>query len=201
MPTKHFLTDAQLESLNSPVRLAIIQRLELDKQATVRELAHRMGKAATALYHHIRELEEIGLLRVVGEKKGTRRPEAVYATVSPYLSSAEAVKTEKGREIYSRAGGRVADAAARAFSSAVQHGDTRFNGPYRNAAVRFYVLRTDKKKLARLNQILQELEEIACQSCEEGEEIQLSVLLSPISSRKKTASQERDVGVRASVRN
>lgn len=179
MQTKHFLTEAQLESLNSPMRLAIIQRLEVDKEATVRELAHRMGKAATALYHHIRELEENGLLRIIGERKGTRRPEAIYAMVAPYLSSAKAVKTEKGREIYSRSSSRVADAAARAFSSAVQRGDARFDGTYRNAAIRFYVLRADKQKLARLNQILQELEEIACHSCEDGEEIQLSVLLSP----------------------
>jgi DNA-binding transcriptional ArsR family regulator len=186
MQTKHFLTEAQLESLTSPIRLAIIQRLEVDKQATVRDLAHRMGNAATALYHHIRELEEIGLLRIVGERRGTRRPEAIYAMVAPYLSSAEAVKTEKGREIYSRSGGRVADAAARAFSSAVQHGDARFDGAYRNAAVRFYVLRADRKKLARLNQILQELEEVACDSCEDGEEIQLRVLLSPIGSKKES---------------
>lgn len=82
MPQKHLLTESQLESLNSPVRLAIIQRLEVDKQATVRELAHRMGKATTALYHHIKGLEEVGLLRVVGEKKGARRPEAVYALIA-----------------------------------------------------------------------------------------------------------------------
>ena len=186
MPTKHFLTEAQLESLNSPVRLAIVQRLDVDKQATVRELAHRMGRAATALYHHIKELEEIGLLRVVGEKKGTRRPEAVYATVSSYLSSAKAVKTERGREIYARSSARVADAASRAFSSAVQQGRARFDGPSRNAAIRFYVLRADKKKLARLNQILEELEEIACHSCEEGEEIQLSVLLSPTGKKERS---------------
>jgi DNA-binding transcriptional ArsR family regulator len=184
MQTKHFLTEAQLESLNSPIRLAIIQRLEVDKKATVRDLAHRMGRAATALYHHIRELEEVGLLRIAGERKGTRRPEAVYAMVAPYLSSAKAVKTEKGREIYSRSSGRVADAAARAFSSAVQHGDARFDGANRNAAIRFYVLRADKKKLARLNQILRALEEIACHSCEEGEEIQLSILLSPIGKKE-----------------
>lgn len=188
MPIKHFLTEAQLESLNSPARLAIIQRLEIDKQATVRELAQRMGKAPTALYHHISELEKIGLLRAVGEKKGTRRPEAVYAMVASYLSSAEAVKTEQGREIYSRAGKRVADAAARTFSTAVQQGDARFHGRRRNAAVRFYILRANKEKLVRLNQILQELEEIACHSSEEGEEIQLSVLLSPVSSRKEGRS-------------
>jgi hypothetical protein len=106
--------------------------------------------------------------------------------VSPYLSSAEAVKTETGREIYSRSGVRVADAAARAFSTAVRRGEARFHGASRNAAIRFYVLRADKKKLARLNQILQELEEIACHSCEEGEEIQLSILLSPTGGKKES---------------
>lgn len=92
--------------------------------------------------------------------------------------------TEEGREIYSRSGTRVADAAARAFASAVQRKQARFEGTSRNAAIRFYVLRADSTKLARLNKLLHDLEEEACQSCEEGEEIQLTVLLSPNSKRE-----------------
>ncbi|MEZ2348776.1 helix-turn-helix domain-containing protein [Terriglobus sp. RCC_193] len=180
MPKKHVLTLEQLESLTSPIRLAIIQRLEMDKQATARELAHRMGRPATALYHHLKQMENLGLIRVAAEQKGTRRPEAVYAMVANQFSSSEAVKTPEGRETYGRAGTRVADAGARAFSSAVSSGEARFTGAERNAMVRFFVLRADKKKLRRLNALLQELEEEATQSCEEGEEIQLTVLLSAI---------------------
>jgi predicted ArsR family transcriptional regulator len=183
MPTKHVLTQAQLESLTSPIRLAIVQRLEIDKRATARELAERMGRSATALYHHLKQLEDVGLARIVAERKGPRRPEAVYAMVADNLSSEEAVKTMNGRQTYGRAAARVADASSRAFSAAVAHSDTRFDGQYRNAMVRFYVLRADKKKIAQLNALLNELEDAAMHPCDEGEEIQLTVLLSPLRSK------------------
>ena len=183
MPKKHFLNQVQLESLTSPIRLAIVQRLEVDRQATARELARRMGRPVTSLYHHLRQLEAVGVLRIVGERKGARRPEAVYAMVADYLSSAEAVKTRKGRETYSRAALRVAEAGARAFSAAVAHGQPRFDGEQRNAMVRFFVLRADSRKMARLNRLLSELEEAAAHSCEDGDEIQLTVLLSALPSK------------------
>src|SRR5215469_8082096 len=102
MPKTHILNLAQLESLTSPVRLAIIQRLEIDREATARELAERMGRPVTALYHHLKLLEDAGLVRVVGERTGPRRNQAVYAMIADHLSSAEAVKSEQGREIYAR---------------------------------------------------------------------------------------------------
>jgi predicted ArsR family transcriptional regulator len=183
MAKKHFLTQNQLESLTSPVRLAIVQRLEIDKEATAREIARRLGRPVTSLYHHLKQLEDAGVLRVVAERKGARRPEAVYAMVAEYLSSAEAVRTQRGRKTYARAAARVADAGARAFSAAVAHGKPRFEGDPRNAMVRYYLIRADSKKLAALNRLLAELEDVATHSSEEGEEIQLTILLSPCSRR------------------
>jgi DNA-binding transcriptional ArsR family regulator len=183
MPTKHFLTQAQLESLTSPVRLAIVQRLEVDRTATAGELARRMGRPVTSLYHHLKQLEEAGVLRVVEERQTARRPEAVYALVADYLSSAEAVKTPEGRRIYGRAAVRVADAGARAFTAAVAQDAPRFEGDRRNALVRFYTLRANTKTLARLNQLLDELDAAAVNSDEDGEEIQLTLLMSPMPSK------------------
>ncbi|HEY5338237.1 MAG TPA: helix-turn-helix domain-containing protein [Rhizomicrobium sp.] len=183
MPKKHLLTQTQLESLTSPIRLAIVQRLDVDKEATARELAHRMGRPVTSLYHHLKQLEEIGVLRVVAERKGARRPESVYATVANHLSSADAIKTANGRRTYARAALRVAEAGARAFSAAVAKGSPKFEGEQRNAMVRYYVLRADGKKMARLNKLLNELGDEAGQSCEDGDEIQLSILLSAMPSK------------------
>jgi predicted ArsR family transcriptional regulator len=180
MPKKHCLTQLQLESLTSPVRLAIVQRLEIDKEATADELAQRMGRPATALYHHLKQLTDVGVLRVVAKRKGSRRPAVVYAMVAGELSSAEAVKTRPGRETYGRAAARVADAGARAFAAALAQGDLRFEGRRRNAMVKYFVLRADGKKIARLNKLLRELEGVAAHSCEDGEEIQLTMLLSPV---------------------
>lgn len=183
MPKKHFLNATQLESLTSPVRLAIVQRMEIDKEVTARELAQRMGRPVTSIYHHLKQLEAVGVLRVVAERKGPRRPEAVYAMVGDYLSSAEAVRTQKGRQTYSRTAARVAEAGARAFSAAVADGNPRFDGEHRNTTARYYVLRADKRKITRINKLLRELEDAALHSCEDGEAIQLTILLSPLPSK------------------
>ena len=180
MPKKHLLSQIQLDSLSSPIRLAIIQRLEIDKQATAHELAQKMGRSVTSLYHHLKQLEEVGLLYVASERPGVRRPEAVYAMAVGRLSSANAVKTPQGRKTYGRTGARIADAGARAFTAAVTQGRPRFEGEERNTAAKHYVLRADKEKLAELNRLLAELGEAAVLSCESGEEIQLTILLSPL---------------------
>lgn len=180
MPKKHLLTQAQLESLTSPLRLAIVQRLEIDKQATARELAWRMGYPVTALYHHLKQLADAGVLRVVAERQGVGRPEAVYALIAEYLSSAKAVKTRPGRKTYGRAAARVADAGARAFAAAVARGSPKFAGKHRNTMAKYYLLRADKAKLARLNELLDELDGAATRSCEDGDEVQLTILLSPV---------------------
>jgi len=179
VPPKHFLNQRQLESLASPRRLAIAQRLEIDKKATARELAQRMGRPVTALYHHLKQLEDVGVLRVV-ERKGSRRPEAVYALIADHLSTAEAVKTREGRMTYGRAAVRVAEAGGRAFTAAMARESPNFDGEHRNAMVRYYLLRADKKKIARLNKLLNEVESLVGHSCEEGEEIHLTILLSPL---------------------
>ena len=180
MPRKHFLTQDQLESLTSPVRLAIIQRFEIDRETTARELARRMGRSVTSIYHHLKHLEAVGLLRVVAERKGVRRPEAVYAVVADYLSSAEAVKSRRGRKTYGRAALRVAEAGVRAFSAAMVRGNAVLDGEHRNALVRFYLLRADKRKIARLNALLEELDTAATDSGGDGDEIQLTILMSPL---------------------
>jgi hypothetical protein len=49
--------------------------------------------------------------------------------------------------------------------------------------VRYFVLRADRKKMARLNTLLNALEDAAAHSCEEGDEIQLTILLSALPSK------------------
>jgi len=180
MPRKHLLTLNQLESLTSPIRLAIVQRLELDRAATARDLAGRMGRPVTALYHHLQQLEEVGVLRAVGERKGPRRPEAIYALVADQLSTADVVKTRKGRETLGQGAIRVADAGSRAFARAMKHMEPRFEGSQRNAMVRFFMLRANKAKLAELNRLIDELDAAASEPGEDGEEIQLTWILTPV---------------------
>jgi DNA-binding transcriptional ArsR family regulator len=180
MSKKHLLTQSQLESISSPIRLAIVQRLEMYREATVRELADRMGRPVTALYHHLQQLQDVGVLHVVGERKGARRPEAVYALVADQLSTAEVVKTRKGRVTLGQGAIRVADAGGRAFSRAMTQMEPHFDGMQRNAMVRYFVLRANKAKLAELNRLINELDAAASEPSEDGEEIQLTWILTPL---------------------
>lgn len=180
---KHLLTQNQLESLTSPIRLAIVQRLEIEREATAREIADRMGRPVTALYHHLQLLEDAGVLRVVGERKGSRRPESIYALMADQLSTSGVAKTQKGRDTLGQAAIRVADAGGRAFSRAMAQTEPRFEGRHRNAMVRYFVLRANSRKLAELNRLIDALDAAASDPSDDGEEIQLTWLLTPMPSR------------------
>jgi hypothetical protein len=184
MSSKHFLTPAQLESLSSPVRIAIVQRFEMDREATARDLALRMGRSVTSLYYHLSALVDVGVLRVVGERPGARRPEAVYGLAGDSLSSAKAVKSAAGRRSYGRSAARVAEAGVRAFAAAVEAPHTAFEGEQRNALVRFFALRADAAHLARLNALLDEIEDAALRGSQEGQQLQLTILLAPLPDRE-----------------
>ena len=110
--------------------------------------------------------------------------------VTPTLAPATSLNdypTAQGKKTYSRAASRVADAGARAFAAAVAHGAPRFDGQQRNAMVRYFVLRASAEKIAGLNNLLDEMENLLAQSSDGGEEIQLTLLLSPLPSRASSA--------------
>lgn len=64
-PADVFWIDDQetLELLGDPVRLEILEQLSEPRSVT--EIAEAMGVPRTRLYHHVRLLEEAGLIRVV----------------------------------------------------------------------------------------------------------------------------------------
>jgi DNA-binding transcriptional ArsR family regulator len=78
-PASLVLTARQTGLLASPARLEIVEAFGALTRASARELAAHLGRSPGAVYHHVRALEQAGLLREVARRAGTRRPEAVYA--------------------------------------------------------------------------------------------------------------------------
>lgn len=67
-----------LRALASPARLEVIEGLQLGGASTVGELARRLGRAPSSLYHHLAQLEEAGVIERRGlaasqGKRGGRR--------------------------------------------------------------------------------------------------------------------------------
>lgn len=73
----------QLRALVSPVRQELVDMLQALGQASIAELAGRLGRPADGLYYHVRALIGAGLVLPVGRRAAGRREEQVYATIAP----------------------------------------------------------------------------------------------------------------------
>lgn len=71
-------TPARREAMASPLRLELLEHLGALGQATVKELAARMGKSPQALHYHVRLLTGTGILRIIDTRKSGPRDQAVY---------------------------------------------------------------------------------------------------------------------------
>ena len=76
--------------LASPLRAEIIGHLQTDGPQSIRELASRLARPASGLYHHVRLLERSGLLVEKARRRSGRREEAVYALTAPRAASRDA---------------------------------------------------------------------------------------------------------------
>ena len=80
------LNRRQTGILISPARLEILQAFAGLGRASARELAAHLRRPPGAIYHHVRMLEQAGLIGEVDRRAGSRRPEAVYAPVAERLA-------------------------------------------------------------------------------------------------------------------
>ena len=82
------LNRRQTGTLISPARLEIVEALSALGPASARDLAAHLGRPPGAVYHHVRRLEQAGLIAEVDTRRGPRRPEALYAPVADRLAVA-----------------------------------------------------------------------------------------------------------------
>jgi DNA-binding transcriptional ArsR family regulator len=64
----------QLRALASPARQAIVDIVAANGPSSVREIAIRCGRPASALYHHVRMLRKVGLLTASNTSSTHGRP-------------------------------------------------------------------------------------------------------------------------------
>ena len=68
----------QWRALSSKVRVQVVDQLELGGPRSVSEIAAELGLTTHALYHHFRQLEAAGIIRVDHSRRSGAREEAVY---------------------------------------------------------------------------------------------------------------------------
>ena len=71
-------TPLQLSVLASPVRNAIIEVMMERGPSSVAEIATSLDRSPESLYHHLKQLQRIGVVRIAERRKASRRVEKVY---------------------------------------------------------------------------------------------------------------------------
>lgn len=77
-------TTRKVRALASPLRRRFVDVLSGCGPASVREVAAEMHRPPATLYYHLRQLEDAGLVRAVGERATGKRPETLYSVVSDH---------------------------------------------------------------------------------------------------------------------
>jgi DNA-binding transcriptional ArsR family regulator len=147
------LNRRQTGVLVSPARLEIVEAFAALGRASARELAAHLRRPPGAIYHHVRMLEQAGLIAEVDRRRGPRRPEAVYAPVASRLAVAAGTSPDADRQALHtiravlRQAGRDVEAG---FARGVSTLKGRFHGIQLSAALK---PREVKRVLALLGEI------------------------------------------------
>jgi DNA-binding Lrp family transcriptional regulator len=71
-------TPAQLKALASPIRIELVGQFQSHGPMAIRELAEKTGRPADGLYHHVRQLLKVGILKEAESRRIGRRDEVVF---------------------------------------------------------------------------------------------------------------------------
>ena len=123
------LNRRQTGMLVSPARLEIMQAIAGLGRASAREVAAQLGRPPGAIYHHVRMLEQGGLIVEVERRAGTRRPEAVYALASERLAVAAGASAGADRQAL-QALRAVLRQAGRDVETAFARGSSKLKGRF-----------------------------------------------------------------------
>jgi DNA-binding transcriptional ArsR family regulator len=175
----------QIRALSSPLRHEIGDRLAAQGPLTVRELASELGMKPTAVYHHLKELEAVGLVRRAGERREGGRPAIAYATVAPLMRMARAARRPGNRKALARAGIAAATQAGRDYEKGFAPGHWAIEGAARNHWFFRVVTTPSKARLARINKLLDELATLVwTPDPDPGPPMSVAWFLAPLAERK-----------------
>jgi DNA-binding transcriptional ArsR family regulator len=179
----------QLKALQSAVRMDIVDRLVAVGPMSVKDLAAWTGKKATPIYHHLQQLENVGLVKRTHEFGTRGRPAAVYRASGSPVRWARAPLKVSNRKPMARIGRVVASQAAKDYALGFQASNWRIEGPKRNHWVFRCVARPSPKRLEKMNALLNELGELFWTPDPSPGELSVSIacFLSPL----QTSSSKR----------
>jgi len=171
----------QIRALASPLRHEIGDRLAANGPMTIAALASALGRRPTAIYHHVKKLEDVGLVRAREETGARGRPAVLYETIAPRMRLARAGRLPRNRAPLARAGAAAARQAARDYAAGFLAPHWTLEGRGRNHWFFRVVTAPSAARLKRINALFDELAELVWEpDPKPGPPISVAWFLSPL---------------------
>ena len=155
-PKTHWIREpAQIEAMISPLRQAIIDRIEALGPSSVADLARSLGRPADALYYHVHKLQQVGLLVETGSRSTARRDEALYDFPRRRWHIAYELADPSNVAAIRKATTSLLRQAGRDFDDGVEHPKARVKGPLRNLWSLRLEARLSRDEVREINRHLQ----------------------------------------------
>lgn len=180
-------TARHLETVAHPLRLEIIERLDLDGPDSIAGLGRKLDRRPNALSYHVRLLERAGVLARTGTRRAGRREEAIYDLAASRIALGIDRRSAAMRRAAARSAGTVLRMAHREIQKALDLGLCAVGAlPGRPLGRRVKTWLSDQdlvqveKKLEQLDRRLER-----CQRRRRGRPYALTVVLVPIGPERK----------------
>lgn len=177
----------QYDCLMSARRMEIVDQLANVGPTSVRSLAAMIGVKPSSLYHHIKQLEDVGLIEQAGVRTVNRRIEKLYKTPGAAMRYGLSLEDPKAYEIFKKLGEVQSRQTARDFARGLQSGQVIGSGPQKNAWIYRLVGAPDAVTMAKINEHLEAIAELFWQSTgADNPLIVMSAIVAPVPRQNKT---------------
>lgn len=169
----------QLRALASSARQEIIDVLAQMGTVSVPELAQALGRPGDTLYYHLRIMEKVGLIEVVGSRVRDGRTEALYHRARNLHIDYEAARQTNEKELIGVATSMLR-LGIRDFADAVRDKQIVVGGNQRELWSARKTGRLRKADLKKVNDLIKELLNSVSPGSDDGQLYGITVLLTPI---------------------
>jgi DNA-binding transcriptional ArsR family regulator len=182
----------QLRSLVSQRRLEIIDRLVAAGPLSAKDLARLVGAQPSALYHHLRQLMEVGLVVEAGYRVVRRRREVLYMTRAPRIRLFRALRDPNNAREMTRITATMTRQMSRDFRRGIKSPAARPSGTLQNLGFMRLLASPSPATLRRINQYLAEIGELLFTSTDARyEPLSLAWIMAPVQRAKAAGGAGR----------
>jgi DNA-binding transcriptional ArsR family regulator len=182
----------QLRSLVSQRRLEIIDRLVAAGPLSAKELARLVGAQPSALYHHLRQLMDVGLVVEAGYRVVSRRREVLYMTRAPRIRLFRALRNPDNAREMIKITTTMSRQMSRDFRRGIRSPEARPSGTLQNLGFMRLLASPSPATLRRINRNLAEIGELLFTSTDPRyEPISLAWIMAPVQRVKAAGARRR----------